>query len=83
MKKLKSIVTDVVDKVICDKCNQEVDNDIYDAFKFDLTYKKGECYPDGGSGVKVDIDLCPKCAEDLISLLENNNYRTNTSDWDY
>jgi len=80
--------TKVVDVVVesyhlCDKCNEKIHSSCYDAFEFDLEYKTGSSYPEGGNGEKREMELCSKCADDCIKLLKDNGYRINQSEWDW
>lgn len=43
----------------------------------------GSCYPEGGSGELQKMELCQKCAVELVSFLRENGYRVVDSDWDY
>ena len=67
----------------CDKCNEKITSKMYDAVEFELEYKTGSCYPEGGNGNKYQMELCSKCSEDCIELLKDNGYRINESEWDY
>lgn len=68
---------------LCDKCGDRIKQVHYDAFDFNLTYKTGTSYPEGGEGCETTVDLCPKCAEELIELLKEKGYRINQEEWDY
>ena len=68
---------------LCDKCNEKIRTGSYDAFEFELEYKTGSSYPEGGSGEKKEMELCDKCADDCIRLLKDNGYRINESQWDW
>lgn len=80
--RLEEVTRIVEDFHLCDKCNAKINVDHYDSFKFNLTYKEGYCYPEGGSGTKTEMELCPNCAEECIELLKLNGYRMTESEWD-
>lgn len=67
---------------LCDKCNNQINIDRYNAFEFNLECKTGNQYPEGGSGDKFELDLCEKCIDDFKKLLIDNGYRVQESEWD-
>ena len=67
---------------LCDKCGDRIKYGLFDAFNFELEYRTGEQYPEGGSGDKYNIDLCHKCAPKLIQLLKENDYKIQCNEWD-
>lgn len=73
----------VSERCVCDKCGEDIVKNTYDAFSFELSYQIGDCYPEGGSGEKWELDLCQDCAVKAKDLLKNNGYRFIESDWDY
>ena len=81
IKKFTKEVEVVID-TLCDKCNKSVQTESYDAFRFDFEVKTGTEYLECGSGEKSTLDLCPTCAEALLALLKENNYRVQTKEWD-
>jgi hypothetical protein len=78
----KEITTN--DENFCDKCGANVKSEIdcYDVYKCDIKIKTGVSYPEGGSGEYKTIDLCQKCSEEFLTLLNNNGYRINIEEWD-
>jgi len=68
---------------LCDKCNEKIQNGSYDAFLFELEYNTGDSYPTSGSGEKKEMELCDRCADNCIQLLNDNGYRINKSKWDW
>lgn len=81
--KERTVVKKTHDKTFCDKCNAEINIDQYDAFECDITLKTGSQYPEGGSGDRAEIDLCPHCSESLFKSLEADGYRINIEEWDF
>ena len=46
--------------------------------------KEGSNYPEGGSGTKYDVDLCPKCfKEKLVPWLISQGARIKEEVWDW
>lgn len=68
---------------LCDKCNEKIKTDNYDAFECEFTHKTGSSYPDGGSGSIQEMELCQKCAVEFVELLRQNGYRVTDSEWDW
>lgn len=70
----------------CDnqKCKKLISKDSgYDAFEFEFKITTGDSYPEGGSGTYKYLNLCKKCVEDLIKLLEENNYVFTEKEWNW
>ena len=82
-KQIKEVEVIIEDYRLCDKCNEKIQNKSYSAFKFELSCKTGESFPDGGSGEEKKMELCDKCADDCLKLLKSNGYRINESEWDW
>ena len=68
---------------LCDKCNEKIGIGAFDAFEFNLKYRTGGQYPEGGRGLEKEMELCDKCADGCIQLLKDNGYRIAESDWDW
>ena len=73
----------VLIETLCDKCNEPIHTTCYNAFDFEFEIKTGESYPEGGSGDKLEMDLCQSCALELTEFLKLNGYRINESEWDW
>tara|TARA_R110000765_G_scaffold327923_1_gene418957 strand:+ start:458 stop:727 length:270 start_codon:yes stop_codon:yes gene_type:complete len=82
-KQIKEVEVITESYSLCDRCNEKIQTGSYDAFEFELEYKTGDSYPEGGSGEKKEMELCDKCADDCIQLLKDNGYRINESEWDW
>jgi hypothetical protein len=69
---------------LCDKCNEKIKKeDSYDDFKCEFVRQTGSSYPEGGSLEKQEMQMCQKCAVELVSLLRANGYRINESECDW
>ena len=84
----KKIVTKAVEEIVeryslCDKCDEKIIATAYETFSCELQHKTGESFPEGGSGSSQDLELCKKCAPELIELLKKNGYRIIDSEWDF
>jgi hypothetical protein len=80
---LKEVEVTIESYTLCDKCNNKIHIDSYDAFNCEFKHKTGEAFPECGGGDLQQMELCPKCAVELVSLLRENGYRINDSEWDY
>lgn len=67
----------------CDRCNQPIKDELYNAFEFTFELKEGSAYPEGGSGRTREMDLCQPCTNTLITTLIRLGYTINESEWDY
>ena len=89
IKKGKELVEqDVVisKKHLCDKCGIEITRDSYnDEFECKLTYITGENMSNGGSGriTLQEVELCKKCASELIGQLKLLDYSVVTTECDH
>jgi uncharacterized protein with PIN domain len=83
-KQMKEVEVTIEKYNLCDKCNEKIEaEDKGDAFECDFIYKTGISYPEGGSGRKQAMELCQKCAVELVALLRENGYRVTDSEWDW
>ena len=82
-KQIKEVEVTTESYSLCDKCNEKILTGSYDAFEFELKYKTGSSYPEGGNGDKAEMELCDKCADDCIQILKDNGYRINESEWEW
>lgn len=76
--------------VICDSCGKQSKqydswgNDCYDIEEVKIQYKSGANYPEGGSGDKTVIDLCPDCFQTkLIPAMEAIGIHARKEGWDW
>jgi len=78
----------------CDLCGTESKNEewgdggSYDVNETEITVeirqKEGHSYPEGGSGTKYEIDLCPNCFKNkLIPWLRSQNANIEKEEWDW
>ena len=83
-KQMKEVDVTIESYTLCDKCNEKIKKeDSYDAFECEFIHKTGSSYPEGGSGEKQEMELCQKCAVELVALLRTNGYRVTDSKWDW
>lgn len=82
-KQMKEVDVTIESYTLCDKCNERIKTDSYDAFECEFIHKTGSSYPGGGSGEKQEMELCQKCAVELVDLLRANGYRVTDSEWDW
>jgi len=82
-KQIKEVYVTLESYTLCDKCNEKIKKDTYEQFKCELIHETGTNYPEGGSGEKQEMELCQKCAVELIELLKTNGYRIADSEWDW
>ncbi len=49
-----------------------------------IRQKEGSSYPEGGSGTKYEVDLCPDCFKNkLIPWLRSQNANIQKEEWDW
>jgi len=82
-KQMKEVEVTIENYCLCDKCNGKIEKEnSYDVFECDFIHRTGSSFPEGGSGEKQEMDLCQKCAVELVALLRENGYRVSDSVWD-
>ena len=76
---------EVNDKVICDVCMKEIDQNIgYDVDEVNVSHRTGSQYPEGGSGETISVDICGKCFDErLVLWLKSQGANPVTKDWDW
>jgi len=78
----------------CDLCGHESRGQEWEAvglygmndteMAIEIRQKEGTNYPEGGSGTKYEIDLCPTCFKDrLIPWLKSQGADIKTEEWDW
>jgi NMD protein affecting ribosome stability and mRNA decay len=82
-KQMKEVDVTIESYTLCDKCNEKIKTGSYDSFECEFIHKTGSSYPEGGSGEQQEMELCQKCAVELVDLLRANGYRVNDSEWDW
>ena len=76
----------------CDLCGVEANGEDWEAKSFyaineteiviEARQKEGHSYPEGGSGTKYEIDLCPDCFKNkLIPWLKSQGANIQKEDW--
>ena len=70
--------------VTCDMCGVKIERECYEVEDIEISRKTGYSYPEGGSGEKVEVDLCSNCFEnELIPWLTSKGVVPTTTEWDY
>lgn len=82
-KQIKEVDVTVEQHNLCDKCNEKIYIDIYEAFECEFKYKTGNYYPGSGDGILQEMELCKKCSVGFVDLLKEKGYRINESEWSY
>ena len=75
--------------VICDSCSKESTQREgwaggYNIDEITISRNTGSSYPEGGSGEKFVVDLCPDCFKDkLLPALNALGIYGRTDEWDW
>lgn len=75
-------------KTICDRCKKDIRESKtggdYNDTEIEISMDIGDRYPEGGHGIKINIDLCADCFKGkLIPFLESEGVTINETKWDY
>ena len=74
----------VVDKITCDFCGEEIKEAQHTVDDVVLSYRTGVEYPEGGRGELTEIDICGKCfLNKLIPWVNSQGVVPITSKWDW
>lgn len=84
---------EVLVKRMCDLCGMESKSCDWDAglyevneteIKITMKQKEGSSYPEGGSGTKYEIDLCPECfTQRMIPWLKSEGANIEECEWEW
>ena len=66
---------------MCDKCGNRVHKERFELFEFQLEYRTGTHYPEGGSEDEWSLDLCQECAPKLLKILQDNGFKPRHKEW--
>lgn len=93
---IHSYERDVLRERKCDLCGALSKNEIthdwsgacYEINETEVTvtikHKKGENYPEGGSGTECEVDLCPNCFKNkLIPWLNSQGANIKEKEWNW
>ena len=68
----------------CDLCKNKIPNQIFRVDEVTICHKTGESYPEGGSGIIYEIDLCPDCFHLVIATaLKDHGITLTETKWEY
>ena len=85
-KTVPSHKTQQLDKTTCDLCGKNMFSlgTGYSIEEVTIEYKKGDNYPEGGSGAECKIDMCGDCFETKFTeWLTNQGVEIKYTDWDW
>jgi len=93
--RLRQVKSEVVTRLQCDICKRVAQDHLHrhapnwstlesDANETTVTMRTGSTWPGGGSGEKVEIDICPDCFRDkLIPWVKEQGGEPTVTEWDY
>jgi len=83
----------VLNKTTCDLCNKAAKHGHWESSAWEVNeteievtvrQKDGSEYPEGGSGTKYEVDMCPNCfKKKLIPWLESQGCMAKREDWSW
>lgn len=74
---------EVIDKVTCDLCGNEIETVGYDCENITVSHRVGTMYPEGGGGVETVVDMCGSCFDSkLVPWLKTQGADPKPTDWD-
>lgn len=92
-KKTETRTYDSLIETACDLCGAVAKSGNWESSTYEVNeteievtvrQKDGDNYPDGGSGTKYEIDMCPKCFKDrLVPWLISEGAKIKQIDWDW
>ena len=80
--KVPSKKMEVLDKVTCDLCGEQIEHERGYIDEVEVCYRSGTSYPEGGYGDIVEVDMCSQCFEDkLVPWLREQGAEPRTTEW--
>jgi len=68
----------------CDMCRNRIKEGLYEVNEVTINHKKGQDYPEGGSGTEITIDMCGECFETkLIPWLAGQGIKPEIKEWSW
>lgn len=75
---------EVTEKTTCDLCQREIRKDQYDATETHVSLRTGTSYPEGGSGIEVEFDICVDCFKGrLIPWMQVQGAPVEEREWEW
>ena len=73
-----------LEKITCDLCGVEIRDASGRVDEVNLGRRIGWAYPEGGSGKKIEIDMCPKCFDEkLLPWLKSQGVKVVEVEWEF
>jgi hypothetical protein len=72
---MREVKTTEVEEITCDLCGKPAptkepahpwERGLFDVNRVQVSHHRGVRYPEGGSGEKLDLDICPSCFENVL-----------------
>ena len=80
----RTYTTVEIETTVCDLCKEEIRPAAYQIDETIIKYKYGCCYPEGGTAVVKEFDLCADCFEDkLIPWFKEHGVEPQVYEEDY
>lgn len=74
----------VLQKVTCDFCGKDIEHKPYHVDEIKIERITGYNYPEGGSGIKLYVDMCSECFESKLKVwVESQNVSFTEEEWEY
>jgi ribosomal protein S27E len=74
----------VTASVTCDLCGKVISRQRGNAEIVEIRHRTGSSYPEGGSGVDFEVDMCPDCFDSkLVPWLQSQGAEIRETNWDF
>lgn len=84
--------TDELEEITCDWCGFSEKGHVSggkfhpklgDSYEFTFSVVDGEGYPSGGSGTKIEPDICRPCVGKLVKAMRGMGINLREQEWDF
>ena len=77
--------SEIIEKTTCDTCNAELPTRYrHNVDEVTIEYRTGYSCPDGGSGTKIEVDMCGECFNTkLVPFLKIMGADPVKEEWDW
>lgn len=83
-KQVPATTVEIIEKTTCDLCGEIIQEEMFEVNKVNVSQRVGRSYPEGGSGINRQFDICGKCFnEKIVTWLESQGAKPRIEDWDW
>jgi hypothetical protein len=92
-KRKRTVEENTLVKTTCDLCGKIAEKGNWESSAYEVNEvevevtvrkKDGTCYPEGGWGTELNVDICPDCfSNELIPFLRGKGAKIEEREWEF